>query len=68
MSIETQISVIVSFVLVGFGLSLTRFAVKNGGHRKKRDPKLVQQIMRSIDWSHLDAVMDPPRRAPSENR
>ncbi|WP_209508252.1 hypothetical protein [Ruegeria sp. HKCCSP335] len=63
MGIEVIISCVVSAIIAGIGVGLSWYAVKQGGQMPKRNPKRVKQILKDIDWSLLDEVMDrPPRR------
>ena len=67
MGIEVIISCIVSAIIVGIGVGLSWYAVKQGGHMPKRDPERVRQILKDINWSVLDEVMDRPPRRRSEH-
>ncbi|WP_120635271.1 hypothetical protein [Ruegeria sp. EL01] len=58
MSTETLISITVSFVVTCLCLWLVRHVVKHAGQDRIVDPEGVEELMRTIDWSRLDKVMD----------
>jgi hypothetical protein len=60
MSTETLISLSISLVFGGLCCWLVRHVVKHAGQDRIVDPEAVQELMRTIDWSRLDTVMERP--------
>ncbi|NVO56884.1 hypothetical protein HW561_13905 [Rhodobacteraceae bacterium B1Z28] len=66
MSTETLISLTISLGLGGLCFWLVGHVVQNSGQDRMVDPEAVKELMRTIDWSRLDSVMDRPSVRQSE--